>query len=280
MIPIFLNYQGQQGASGIFEREDTRLTLTNSHQRQSVNVHLFFVDGVTRRVADNYVRLTPQQTISFLASDLDPGVTGFVLAIAVDDHGCPISFNHLIGSEYVKFQSGHRTSLSAVAISAEGGPIICDPNATTAKILFDGISYSALPRTLAIDSLRSRSEGNQSMLVVNRISGDLTGLLDSVDSLAGLLYDDVEKSASFTMSSANSQLKALLGNSVPRSVPRYDVIIPAGRSGWMKFASPTEVGLTGALINYNPNGFNGGHNLHNLTLTDSAFITIPVYPPQ
>ncbi|MFM8392742.1 MAG: hypothetical protein ACKOB4_02305, partial [Acidobacteriota bacterium] len=261
-------------------REDTRLTLTNSHQRQSVNVHLFFVDGVSGRVADNYVSLTPQQTVSFLASDLDPGVTGYLLAVAVDDHGCPINFNYLIGSEDVKFESGHRTSLGALAIPAEGGPILCDPNATTTRLYFDGVSYSALPRTLAIDSLASRSEGNRTMLIVNRISGDLTTATDPVESLAGFIYDDVEKASSFSMSSANGQLRAMLGNSTPRSVPRYDVIIPAGRTGWMKFASASDVGLTGAVINLNPNGFTGGHNLHMLTTTDVSFINIPVYPPQ
>jgi uncharacterized repeat protein (TIGR01451 family) len=261
-------------------REDTRMTLTNTHYRQSVNVHFFFVDGGTGRVADIYASLTPQQTISFLASDVDPGITGYMIAVAVDDHGCPINFNYLVGNEYVKFQSGHRASLGALAIPAEGGPIICDPNATSAKLLFDGVSYSFLPRMLAIDSLSSRSEGNQTMLIVNRISGDLTKELDPIEALAGQLYDDVEKASSFTMSGASVQLRAILGNNTPRSVPRYDVIIPAGRTGWMKFASASDFGLTGAVINQNPNGFNGGHNLHMLTTTDTAFITIPVYPPH
>ena len=261
-------------------REDTRITLTNSHPRQAVNVHLFFIDGATRRVADNYVSVTPQQTVSFLASDLDPGVTGYILAVAVDNHGCPINFNYLMGSEYVKFESGHRTSLDALAIPAEGWPIICDPNAATAKLNFDGISYRALPRMLAIDSLASRSEDNQTMLIVNRIGGDLTTALDPVETLAGFIFDNLEKASIFMMSSANNQFRAMLGNSTPRSVPRYDLVIPAGRSGWMKFASVANVGLTGAVINQNANGFSGGHNLHMLTTTPVSFITIPVYPPQ
>jgi hypothetical protein len=118
------------------------------------------------------------------------------------------------------------------------------------------------------------------MLIVNRISGDLTTALDPVETLAGFIFDDLEKASSFTMSSANNQLRAMLGNSTPRSVPRYDVIIPAGRTGWMKFASAANVGLTGTVINQNPSGFSGGHNLHMMTTTDMSFITIPVYPPQ
>jgi hypothetical protein len=35
------------------------------------------------------VTLTPSQTVSFLASDLDPTVTGYMVALAVDENGIP-----------------------------------------------------------------------------------------------------------------------------------------------------------------------------------------------
>jgi len=41
-------------------------------------VHLFFVDGATCSIADSLVCLTPNQTASFLASDIDPGTTGYI----------------------------------------------------------------------------------------------------------------------------------------------------------------------------------------------------------
>jgi uncharacterized repeat protein (TIGR01451 family) len=260
-------------------REDTRITLTNTHQLQSINVHLFFVDGATGKVADNYVNLTAQQTISFLASGVDPGVTGYLIAVPVDEHGCPVNFNYLIGNAYVHFESGHRASLSAWAIQALGGPIICDPGATTARLYFDGVSYSNLPRILGVNSLASRADGNQTMLVVNRISGDLTTGLDPIESLTGFLFDDVERASRFAIQSTSSQFRSMVGNNAPRTVPRYDAVIPAGRTGWMKLSSGLDAGVIGAIINQSPNGFNGGHNLHILSTTDTAFITIPVYRP-
>ncbi len=50
-------------------------------------------------------------------------------------------------------------------------------------------------------------------------------------------------------------------------------------------ATASDVGLFGVALNFNPNAatntgaFNGGHNLHKLTLTPSASLTIPIFPP-
>ena len=60
-----------------------------------VNVHLFFVDGTSCGVADAFVCLTANQTATFLMSDIDPGTTGFIVAVAVDQQGCPVNFNQL-----------------------------------------------------------------------------------------------------------------------------------------------------------------------------------------
>ena len=58
-------------------------------------------------VAGRSPRTTGNQTISFLASDFDPGTTGYIVAIASDTStGCPINFNFLIGDEFVKAASG------------------------------------------------------------------------------------------------------------------------------------------------------------------------------
>jgi hypothetical protein len=65
--------------------------------------------------------LTENQTTSFLTSDLDPGTTGYIVAIATDLTGCPVSHNFLIGDEFIKTVVGGTTffgSLGAEAISA------------------------------------------------------------------------------------------------------------------------------------------------------------------
>src|SRR5262249_52985442 len=99
--------------------ENTRVSITNTNRATSVNVHFFFVDGSNCSMADAFVCLTPDQKAAFLADDVDPGVTGYLIAVAVDSAtGFPINFNFLIGEEYVKLASGHHAKFNAVAIAA------------------------------------------------------------------------------------------------------------------------------------------------------------------
>lgn len=259
--------------------QDSRITITNTDSRLPVNVHLFFVDGDSCSVADQYLTLSRNQTVSFLASDQDPGITGYVVAVAVDELGCPIRFNSLIGNAWVRLESGHRADLPALAVAAlPGGTPPCDQNTTAVTLAFDGLRYNQLPRTLAIDNLAPKAEGNETMLVLTRVSGNLATGANTLGTIFGLLYDDVEVAASFTLPGGRCQVRGLLGNNFPRTVPRYDRMIPAGRSGWMKLWAEEEDGLLGAVLNSNPGRFGQGHLLHTLTTTATAYFRIPVYP--
>jgi hypothetical protein len=112
---------------------------------------------------------------------------------------------------------------------------LCNPSSTTATLAFNGVGYDELPRTLAVYTLPSLANGNSPMLIVNRIGGDLTTGAQTIGSLAGLLFDDSETARSFSIDGRTCQLRGLLGNNFPRTVPRYTTVIPAGRTGWMKF---------------------------------------------
>ncbi len=260
---------------------DTRLTISNTSQVNPVNVHLFFVDGSSCAVADQYVRLTQNQTLSMLASDVDPGVTGYVIAVATDDRGCPISQNDLIGESFVRFERGHKANLTAIGISAlAGGLPVCNANSSTATLSFDGVSYNPLPGSIALDSIPSRANQNETMLILNRLGGDLTIGATRLSSLAGVLFDDVEMAQSFTMAGGSCQMIVTLGNNFPRTAPRFDTVIPAGRTGWLKLYQATDGAISGAVINHSTGGFNGGHNLHSLTTTSTASFTIPVFPAR
>jgi hypothetical protein len=267
--------------------QNTRFSLTNIHPSQSANVHLFFVDGAACSVADLYICLTPNQTTSFLASDIDPGTTGYLVAVAKNKDGCPINFNYLIGDEYVKLSSGHAANLGAEAFSAlAGGLPACNADSTTAVLNFDGVSYNLAPRVLAVDSIGSRADGNDTLLVVNRLGGNMATGAQTLTSLFGLLYDDTEIGYSFTFTPGTCQVRGSITNSFPRTTPRVDSVIPAGRAGWMRLWSQTDAALLGAAINFNSNAgvssgaFNQGHNLHKLTLTGVASLTVPVFPPN
>jgi hypothetical protein len=268
--------------------QNARIALTNIHPSLPIAVHLFFVDGATCSIADSLICLTANQTASFLASDIDPGTTGYLVAVASDlTTGCPINFNYLIGDEYVKLSSGHAANLGAEAISAiAGGQTPCDGASVTAILTFDGVSYNRVPRTLAASNIPSRADGNDTLLVLNRIGGSLVTGAATLSNLFGILYDDAENPLSFNFSPGTCQFRSSLSNNFPRVAPRFEQFIPAGRSGWAKFYATGEIALLGAQINYNPNAgtatnaFNQGHNLHKLTLTTSTQLTIPVFPPN
>ncbi|MEY4167371.1 MAG: hypothetical protein RIR52_1195, partial [Acidobacteriota bacterium] len=264
-------------------QQDTRIVLTNTNTVHKTYVHLMFIDGSSCSVADMFVTLTQSQTASMLASDIDPGVTGYILAVATNEVGCPIVANDLIGGVYVKFESGHQANLSAYGVAALPSGSTdwnCDSGTIAATLRFDGVMYNQLPRVLAIDSLPARAAGNSTMLIVNRLGGDMTVGALSLGSLFGFLYDDSETAASFTLLGGTCQLRSILGNSFPRTAPRYDAMIPAGRMGWMKFWAVENQGLGGAMINFSQGGFNQGHNLHVLTTTDAVTLRLPVFPAK
>ncbi|MFZ4793455.1 MAG: beta strand repeat-containing protein, partial [Blastocatellia bacterium] len=273
-VLIYNLYNSSANVSG----DDTQISLTNINPTLQGYVHLFFVDGQSCAVADMFIAITPNQTVSFRASDLDPGIVGYLVAVAVDASGCPISFNFLIGNALVKFSSGHKADLAAISVAASPGLAPCLPGTVTTDLIFNGTNYNELPRALALDNLTSRAGGNQTMMVLNRLGGNLAVGADIMGSLAGLLYDDVENASSFTIPGGTCQVRGILNNNFPRLVPRYDQVIRAGKSGWMKIYSASDAAISGAIINRGTDGFNGGHNLHALSTTSTAVMTIPVSP--
>jgi hypothetical protein len=267
--------------------QNTRVNITNTNLTNVSFVHLFFVSADCT-IADSYVCLTPAQTASFLASDVDPGTKGYIVAVAVDGLGCPTNYNFLIGDEYVKFASGHAANLGAEAFAAQG-VIACDPNLPSVDISFSGVvgGYNKLPRSLAVSNFPSRADGNDTMIIVNRIGGSYAVGAATTGTLTGVLYDDAEVPFSFNLNGA-CQVMGSLADGFPRTTPRLSQIIPAGRSGWLKLYNLTaDNGLLGAAINFNAsanaqaNAFNGGRNLHKLTLTAGVVtVTLPVFPPS
>ena len=269
--------------------ENTRINITNTNIYNAAFVHLFFVAN-SCTVADAYICLTANQTASFLTSDFDPGFRGFIVAIAVDGvNGAPTRHNYLIGDEYIKLASGHSANLGAEAFSKLNDNNVISTDGSLAALFFDGLnlagSYNRVPRVLASDNIPSRVDGNDTLIILNRIGGNYTTGGASIGSIFGLLYDDAENVLSFT-TNGGCQKRFSISNTEPRTVPRFETFIPSGRSGWMKLWGASDVGILGAQINFNANAaaqanaFNGGHNLHKLTLSAAANLVVPVYPPS
>lgn len=266
-------------------KEDTDISMTNLNTAQAAFVHVFFIaDGCA--TADAFICLTPNQTVSFLASSVDPGIKGYVIAFTTDNNGCPNSFNYLIGSEYVKFETGHAANLAAESYAAlyNGTLPGCTSTATTARISLDGVRYNAAPRILAVDKIPSVADGNSTMLIINSLEGNLAIGMTPIRTFGGNLFDDAEVTFAYS-STGGCQFRQLLGtNTFPRTNPPFAQVIPAGRTGWMTVSAREERAISGAVINFNPNAataknaFNGGHNLHYLRFAGGELI-VPVFGP-
>ncbi len=265
--------------------ENTRLAITN-HSTSNVFCHLFFVDN-NSTVIDAYICLTQSQTASFLASDVDPSITGMMIAIAVGQQGQPLNLNFLSGEANVKLASGHRASYQAEAIAAIAAiPTSWVAGNTTATLNFDGVSYNRLPRTLAVDKLTSTADGNVTMLVIARADGNFTTpATGSIGMVSGTLMNDGNQSAPFTFVHNTTLLVKTLDDTFPRTIPPYTQLIPAGRFGWLTLAADSEVGLFGLVLNFNANSatqataYTGGNHLRKLTLAAGTSLIIPIAAP-
>lgn len=283
-VLIFNGYTSDAGGGAA----NTKINVTNTSMTSAAFLHVFFVDGSSCSVADYYTCLTANQTYSILASDFDPGFSGYVVVVAVDGvNGIPARHNYLIGDEYIKYATGHEANLAAEAYAKLTETNVLSTDGSLAALFFDGLnlagSYDRVSRTLALDNIPSRAEGNDTLLVINRVGGNLGTSAAQVGTLFGLLFDDAETPYSFNIA-GGCQFRQSLSNSVPRTVPRFETVIPGGRTGWMKLYSQSDIGIIGAMINKNGTGtsgaYNGGHNLHKLTLSSAANLVIPVFPPS
>ncbi len=289
-VLIYNIYQADAVNAG---EADTEISLTNTNPTQTAWVHLFFIAN-GGSVADTYLCLTANQTATFLLSDVDPGVTGYIIAIATSgaagqSAGCPISFNYLLGSENVKFRSGHVAGLPAETFEALYRGVLpgCSQSSTAADISLDGVRYSPAPRMLAVDKISSNADGNATMLILNGLGGDLAIGVRGIGEIGGVLYDDAEHAFRFTSSVTPNvvQRREILSDAFPLTTPVFTRAIPTGRTGWLKVQASEDRALTGAIINFNlgtatqRRAFNGGHNLAHLSYTSASF-KVPVFPPN
>jgi len=88
---LIYNYYKSDSAN--VSATDTKINITNTNVTSSVVVHFFFVSVTAScAVADFKTELTQSQTYSFLVSDFDPDSQGYIMAVAENEDGLPISF--------------------------------------------------------------------------------------------------------------------------------------------------------------------------------------------
>jgi hypothetical protein len=248
---------------------DTQINITNVNQSAPVQVHLFMVDGSTCSIADSFIGLTQNQTASFLVSDYDPGISGYIVAVAVGGGG-PTQFNHLIGSTFIRETNGITAYLQAMTV-AKRSPGDVQPDGNGQTILnFNGVDYEQLPSSLAVATFNSQTVDSNMLSIFSPSNNLMIGGVVST-SVFTLLYNDAEVaiSSSFTVS-------CYLYNSFVALFNRGGGInrhVPSGRTGWIRMSS-TSRPIMGSVFGKGP-VFVGGHNLHALSLLSSYSIVVP-----
>lgn len=251
------------------QQGDTQINITNTSQTLAIDIHLFFVDGSSCSIADAFISLTPNGTTSFLISEFDPGVQGYLVAVAVADG--PTQFNFLIGDEYIRETDGRTANLGAVAIAKRSAGGV-ESNQEGALLRFNGIEYEQLPATVALSSFNSQTSDSTLVHLYSPTSNLIIGNPVSTNVFT-LVYDDVERSFSTTVNlvcyrSFTLGILRISGGSL-------NAIVPTGRTGWVRFQGGSRP-LLGASLQRGP-VFVGGHNLHTVTLLSSYTITVPSF---
>lgn len=273
------------------DKRDTRVSITNIGAT-TVTVHMFMLDGNSCNQADQFVCLTPNASIAFKSSELDPEVTGWVMALAVDPlTGHPISANSLIGNALVS-DGDYVGNYGAEAFWATGTPATITPATTgafaAATLNFNGGNtvapavggYDFLPSQFAVE-LQSTNDSYGQKLVTVGMVGDLTmGSPKGAGQVGiGQIYNGNEKPfGSFSkILTDGCQATAVISAGVPRVPLGMTYLIPAGQVGTMKFFTGGGVGLimTPKTLGNKWSGIRSLHKISTITQT----LVVPVFTP-
>lgn len=253
------------------QSQDTQINITNTNPNQAVAVHLFMVDGSTCSIADFYLNLTRNQTASFLASDFDPGVTGYIVAVAVAG-GTPIQFNWLIGDEFIRESDGKVANLQAYSVAKNSPGGVPTTGEATATLVFDGVDYDQLPSMVGVSSFNSQTNHTTTLNIYSPMTNLQIGNPVSTNVFT-LVYDDRENVFSTSVvfqcygQIALSSLRITGGN--------INQIVPAGHTGWIRLNAVARP-LFGAVLQRGP-VFNGGRNLNPIVYLATYSILVPAF---
>lgn len=250
---------------------DTQINITNVNQSSGINVHLFLVDGATCSIADSFVGLTQNQTASFLVSDFDPGITGYIVAVASGGGG-PTQFNSLIGSEFIRENNGLTAYLQAITVAKRSAGDVVPDGEGQMVLNFNGVDYEQLPSSLAVDAFNSQTVDSSYLSMFSPSNNLVIGGVVNT-SVFTLLYNDAEVaiSSSFTVSCYRYESFLSLFNR-GGGINRH---VPSGRTGWIRMTASGRP-ILGAVFGKGP-VFVGGHNLHALQLLGSYSIVVPYF---
>lgn len=251
--------------------QDTQINITNTNANLAITLHMFMVDGSSCSVADFFLSLTPNQTASFLASDFDPGVTGYIVAVAVSG-GSPTQFNWLVGNEYIREEDGKLANLQAVGVAKLSPGDVAPGLEGTATLVFDDVEYDRLPSMVAASSFNSQTTHSTTLNIYSPMSNLMIGNPVS-NNIFTLVYDDRENAFS-------TSIRFQCYGQIPLSTLRVtggniNQVVQAGHTGWLRLNGVNRP-LLGAILQRGP-VFNGGHNLQGIAYLQTYSILVPAF---
>ncbi|MCI0337174.1 MAG: hypothetical protein L0226_06335 [Acidobacteria bacterium] len=250
---------------------DTQINITNVNPTESASIQLFFVDGSTCSIADFGLSLTPNQTMSFLTSEVDPGIQGYIVAVATDG-SAPTQFNSLIGTAFIRENDGRQAFLQAISVLRLSSETNNPGDDGSFRLRFNGAEYERLPSTLAVTSFNSEMTDSNTLIIYSPTRDLFFGSTDAVNIFV-LLFDDMENSlsSSFTVRCYRTDTLTTLFNR-QGGINRH---VPLGKTGWIKLSASGRP-ILGSVISRGP-VFMGGYNLPAVALLSSYEISIPVF---
>src|SRR5262245_60266798 len=264
---LFFNRYMSNPADGVMG--DTQINITNINPYESVSVQLFLVDGGSGSIAYYGLMIPPNQTEKFLTSEFDPGIQGYIVAVATDGFKAT-QFNSLIGNTQIRENDGRVVVLPAYSVvKRSAGPI--EPKADgTYSLLFDGEEYERLPNSLAVYGINSDAADANNLIVYSPSNNLIFGSSAVTNVYALIDYPAKSLSNSFTVRGYRMDSFRTLFNRLGGTLRQG----PAGGIMWIRMSSNSP--LLGSIITKTP-GFSSGYNMHPLSFAHSFEIAIPVF---
>jgi hypothetical protein len=263
-------------------RENTTFNITNTNPAESVFVRVFLVDGVTCQTDEIQICLAARQTARYSLSDLDPGVRGYIVAVATNQQGQPIQFNWLTGNAVIK-QPGNNiigsysTLLSALAVAKRNAGAVT-PTGGQSEMIFDDTNYDRLPGQIAFDGVPSQSGGsNATNLSFYRPTSTLAGAPSNISIQVTAWGQDGDGTIATASGNTATACYSDVALSNFRLTPRtINQLLPAGTTGWLAASASDTLPLLG--VQLNSGEYNSGNNGRALTFSTEYRIRVPIVP--
>ncbi len=264
---------------------NTLISLTNANPSDGASVRIFFIHDC--QVESIFLNLAGNQTRTLLASDVNPGNTGYVIVTAVNANGWPTQFNWLIGSASIKDANGHESSYNAVSVSKRtGGPVPVLEGETAAQIRFDDTDYDRLPQLIALDNIQAQDPSigagaERTDVAVISPQASLTSTASQNLQFTAIAFDNTGRPYPKVVNGACG-----LSDSVGQiwSDPALDTFVAPGSPAWGRFSASIDsapVPVLGiSLTDGTSSPLNNVRQMQVLSRLDSFTMSMPIVAPD